>query len=268
MNLSKALRLFPLAFKRPIEFYDRLSNHFESRLTHPSQCLPAYQTSEYDEVLRAIERCVGSCLDGFLKEPALMEIETEVQRHVGQLACRGQCETRYNADLALARLCYALCRATKPKIVVETGVCYGVTSAFVLKALETNGLGSLHSIDLPPMGITVGALVPEVLRPRWELHIGLSRRLLPKLLRHLRRVDFFIHDSGHTYRNMRREFLDVSGFLAPGAVVLADDVEGNTAFQEWTTGRDLAFSACLKESEKEALMGIAVLARNCDAMLG
>lgn len=107
-----------------------------------------------------------------------------------------------------------------------------------------------------------------MLRHGWELHTGRSRRLLPKLLRRFGRVHFLIHDSANTYRNMRRELLDVSGFLAPGAVLLADDVEGNTAFQEWTTGRDLAFSACLKEPEKAALMGIALLARSCDAMLG
>ena len=44
-------------------------------------------------------------------------------------------------------------------------------------------------------------------------------------------IDFFVHDSLHTYRNMHQEFEIVSPFLAPRAVVVADDVEGNSAFK-------------------------------------
>ena len=35
--------------------------------------------------------------------------------------------------------------------VVETGVAHGVTSRFILEALERNGRGFLWSIDLPPL---------------------------------------------------------------------------------------------------------------------
>jgi predicted O-methyltransferase YrrM len=34
-------------------------------------------------------------------------------------------------------------RKIKPKIVVETGVSFGVTSSFILQAMEDNGFGTL-----------------------------------------------------------------------------------------------------------------------------
>jgi predicted O-methyltransferase YrrM len=39
-------------------------------------------------------------------------------------------------------------RKIKPKIVVETGVSFGITSSFILQAMEENGFGTLYSIDL------------------------------------------------------------------------------------------------------------------------
>jgi predicted O-methyltransferase YrrM len=45
-------------------------------------------------------------------------------------------------------------------------------------------------------------------------------------------VDLFVHDSLHTYRNMRREFELVWPRLRTGGVILADDVERNRAFGE------------------------------------
>ena len=47
---------------------------------------------------------------------------------------------------------YLLVRSLKPETVVETGVCYGASSAYILQALKDNGRGVLYSIDLgnPP----------------------------------------------------------------------------------------------------------------------
>jgi predicted O-methyltransferase YrrM len=61
---------------------------------------------------------------------------------------------------------YILMRKIKPKIVVETGVSFGVTSSFILQAMENNGYGTLYSIDLPFQFATkeeVGNTVPKIL---------------------------------------------------------------------------------------------------------
>src|SRR5260370_30423521 len=92
----------------------------------------------------------------------------------------------HNGDFNLGRLCYATVRIKRPTVVVETGVCYGVTSSFILKALQVNGTGRLFSIDLPPLGDNaddfVGRLIPSELRSGWQLHRGSSRQVLPQVL--------------------------------------------------------------------------------------
>lgn len=162
----------------------------------------------------------------------------------------------------LARTCYAFCRALKLQVVLETGVAYGVTSAFILKALEVNNGGLLHSVDLPPLGHNadkfVGILIPEALKHRWRLHRGISKRVLSRLLPQLAQVDVFVHDSLHTYRNMQRELQLVTPYLARPAVVIADDVDGNLAFLEWVNSTCPAFWAILREVEKKSLFGVSV----------
>ncbi|MFO8109943.1 MAG: hypothetical protein R6U17_05410 [Thermoplasmata archaeon] len=44
---------------------------------------------------------------------------------------------------------YSLIRKNKPSTVIETGVCNGMSSAAILKALEDNDRGMLYSVDLP-----------------------------------------------------------------------------------------------------------------------
>ncbi len=142
---------------------------------------------------------------------------------------------RWAVDSILAHCCYLVCRVLRPEIVVETGVAYGVSSAFILKALQENGRGILHSIDLPSLRLGnsrfQGVAIPEPLRERWKLYRGTSSRVLPGLAEELGQVDFFLHDSLHTYRNMRQEFSTVWPRLPEGGVILADDVERNRAFR-------------------------------------
>ena len=117
---------------------------------------------------------------------------------------------------------------------VETGVAYGVSSAFILRALKENGHGTLFCVDLPPLrrdsDYFWGIAVSDELRGRWSLHRGTSASVLPRLFRKMPMVDLFVHDSLHTHRNMRREFDAVWPHLREGGLLLADDVERNRAF--------------------------------------
>jgi predicted O-methyltransferase YrrM len=151
---------------------------------------------------------------------------------------------------------YGLVRELKPSIAVETGVCNGVSTAFLLLALERNGEGELHSIDLPevagesyeagtfwdgkggaviPPGKEPGWMVPEQLRERWSLVLGRSQDELPPLLERVGEIDFFMHDSEHSYECMSFEFATAWSGLRPGGVLIADDVNVNTAWDEFTS---------------------------------
>jgi predicted O-methyltransferase YrrM len=139
-----------------------------------------------------------------------------------------------DGDARLAQIAWCLTRHVRPKRIVETGVGRGLLTRVILEALERNGAGRLWSIDLPPFLVPgaareSAAAVSDDLRHRWALLRGTSRRLLPRLVADYRRIDLFIHDSSHTTRNVRFELEQVWPALAPGGVVLIDDVEKNAA---------------------------------------
>jgi predicted O-methyltransferase YrrM len=263
LNSSKVLQLLALLPRRPREFYNRVATMVDSKTEIYRHGAPEYKTLPWDVLIQRLSLLLPADLKSFLHEEELSLVEEEVAGGIRALPSDAPFPLFHNGDFALARLCYMLVRVRRPLSVVETGVCYGVTSAFVLQALRTNGSGFLHSIDLPPLGKSadafVGRLVPNYLRSQWRLHRGRSSDLLPKVARELGQVDFFVHDSLHTYRNMQREFEIVTPFLAPKAVVVADDVQGNSAFNDWVSQVQPSYSAVLEEHSKQSLLGVAVL---------
>lgn len=148
---------------------------------------------------------------------------------------------------------YVICRLLQPRIVVETGVCWGFSSAFILYALEKNKLGNLYSIDLPhqpgqeiPEGRNCGWLVPRELMSRWELIIGSSKDRLPILLQKLNQIDIFYHDSHHSYENMLFEFDTVWNFIKPTGLLLSDDITENKAFDYFCNLKNCSNSKLFK----------------------
>ena len=258
----RILNLLSLLASHPGEVYGRLEGIVDSRLEPFRIPLPSYPISDTDRIDKALLNTLGVQLAPFLREPALRRIEEEVSQRINALPQNGPFSQSLNGDFHLARLCYALCRALRPANVIETGVCYGVTTAFLLQSLRESGGGILHSIDLPPLGKEaddfVGILVPEALRSRWKLQRGTSKSRLPELLRQIGEVDFFVHDSLHTYRNMQRELTMVTPFLSRPALVVSDDVEGNPAFAEWVGSVRPRYWAVLKQEAKPSLLGIAL----------
>lgn len=149
------------------------------------------------------------------------------------------------------RLQYALIRAVRPEVLVETGVANGFSTAYALRALDRNSCGRLYSIDIDhrefvPHGEEVGWVVPTRLRERWDLHLGDARDLLPPLLDELGRIDVFVHDSLHTYEHMRFEYETACPHLRPGGYLVSDDVLWNDAFPEFATSVPRAEHAVLR----------------------
>jgi len=146
---------------------------------------------------------------------------------------------------------YTVVRTLRPQVAVETGVANGFSTAFLLQALHANGEGRLHSIDLPrevgrayepgtfyegegragiPPGSEPGWLVPDELRERWTLILGRSQEELPPLLERVGTIDFFMHDSEHSFDCMWFEFNAAWPRLREGGVLVSDDVNSTEAF--------------------------------------
>lgn len=217
------------------------------------------------ELGRRLGEALGGDLERFLHEAPLLEIERQVGEGLRALSANPAFGMVHAADMSLARLCYAVCRLRKPLVVVETGVAYGVSSAFLLKALSVNGSGELRSIDLPPLAEgaddQVGRLVPADLRPRWSLRRGRSRHLLPEVVSGPASIDMFLHDSLHTYRNITFEFQTVWPKLPPGGVLISDDVDPNRAFENFARRPDVAFALTANQESKNAAFGAMVKSR-------
>jgi Methyltransferase domain len=117
--------------------------------------------------------------------------------------------------------------------VVETGVARGVSSAFILDALERNGTGRLWSIDLPPVspdwGNQTGIAVPPEVRHRWTYVRGAARRRLPGVIAECGPVGLFVHDGLHTTENVLFELRTVWPHVEPTGLVVVDDADHNDA---------------------------------------
>jgi predicted O-methyltransferase YrrM len=76
-------------------------------------------------------------------------------------------------------------------------------------------------------------MVPPTLRERWHLVLGRSQEELPPLLARIGEIDFFMHDSEHSYECMSFEFRTAWEALREGGVLVADDVNVNAAWEEF-----------------------------------
>jgi predicted O-methyltransferase YrrM len=156
-------------------------------------------------------------------------------------------------DVSSRTALYVLCRTLKPDVVVETGVASGMSSAFILRALDKNAKGKLHSIDVPwhtvkqiwqrnpadepiheqPIETKSGWIIPERLKERWDLTLGKTSEKLPALLKKIAPVDIFFHDSAHVYENMIWEFQTIWPNLRKGGIMMAHNIDKHSAFADF-----------------------------------
>jgi predicted O-methyltransferase YrrM len=147
---------------------------------------------------------------------------------------------------------YVLVRLLRPARILETGVYYGGNTVFLLKGLADNAHGELVSIDLPDSKIgeerhpgvgetelynsqvQPGFLVPPGLRSRWRLIEGSSLDEIPRLEGVF---DLYLHDSEHSFDFLQREIELAHSKLAPGAVLIVDDIDWSNAFYGFCAAR-------------------------------
>lgn len=168
--------------------------------------------------------------------------------------------TNYSLDDQAGMFLYVLCKIVKPDKVVETGVAYGLSSVYILQALHENQKGKLYSIDYVfrpwQSKEMIGKLIPEHLKNRWQLIFGTSSNNLKKLLTRLESTDIFIHDSLHTYANMKFEFETAWPFIRKGGFLLSDDVLSNNAFYHFSSSKNLKPIFLSQKGSSKSLMGI------------
>ncbi len=199
-------------------------------MSRKAQGTPATETGFVAGLLgageREIERTVNEIRENRVFHDAM---ETKQPRQGGRRVPRASVNDEVGTVL------YTICRRLQPENVVETGVASGVSSSYFLCALEENGRGRLHSIDLPTWEPDTGWIVPDYLRHRWELIGGRSAEKLGPLLKRLGTVKVFFHDGEHTYENMMWEYRTAWAALEPDGVLLSHNIDFTDAFPDFSS---------------------------------
>jgi predicted O-methyltransferase YrrM len=136
-------------------------------------------------------------------------------------------------------LLYALVRHFRPSVIVETGVANGYSSFYLLNAIMINNIGQLHSVDITNQ---VGEVLSEKEKGHWHLHIldeNDPHLSFQNLLLELPPIDFFLHDSDHSYQWVISELGSVWKKLSAGAIISADDVDYSYGFLDFCKERQL-----------------------------
>jgi hypothetical protein len=236
-QVNRFARAGLVVLRDPVEGVERvrekLANESEKWTSHG----PVTSDPDWESSLHASLHVDWPCEGAETFQTLWAEIVSSMQAR-GLEVGRGTFSGWDDADPALARAAWCLACHTKPTTVVETGVARGLTTRVMLEALEANGAGRLFSIDLAPpldddrLAVETGAAVTDALKGRWTFVEGSSRRRLPRLLRELGTIDLFIHDSRHTRRNIVFELEEAWPAVRPGGFLLADDIHGNSGFQD------------------------------------
>ena len=120
---------------------------------------------------------------------------------------------------------YAIARALRPRVIVETGVDRGLGSVLLCAALKRNTaegyLGRYYGTDINPYA---GVLLDAPWSEHGKILYGDSITSLSKLTE---TVDLFINDSDHSADYEYQEYQTVKPLLSPHAVVLGDNAHAN-----------------------------------------
>ena len=80
--------------------------------------------------------------------------KADFEKNISGLTCRGNPYGFTGMRPEVSKRLYGLVREFKPKTLVETGVCNGVSIAVILAVLARNEAGLFYSIDLPVLMIS------------------------------------------------------------------------------------------------------------------
>jgi len=270
--LSETIQQSPLLIAE--RTYNTAHPDYDARLVrnYPGCVLNHIRSSENAAFLALSRFAEGDCVPEQAWDAVLGEafVEASSVPYAAQVFARRSYVERYLSELERrhcahyvpgwvnledALFLYWLVRRLKPRTILQTGVCNGLSTAFMMLGLVKNGPeGTVRAIDLPavftardpswtiegkvygfviPEGKTSGWLVPEAYHERLEIWNGNAKDLLPKMVDEVDSIDLFYHDSDHSYNHMIFEFHQAKRKLSKDGLVVADDVAWNASLWDF-----------------------------------
>lgn len=167
--------------------------------------------------------------DSQLREHLLRHTKSSKEKYVADM------DVRFGRRIGW----YALARAIRPRVIVETGVDKGLGSCVLAAALMKNATegfpGRLIGIDINPRA---GYLLQAPYDQFGKIICGDSLATLRSLNEE---VDMFIHDSVHTPEFEFNEYLAVQPKLSRNAIVLSDNAHFTDRLLVWAQQNDRDF---------------------------
>lgn len=121
---------------------------------------------------------------------------------------------------------YAIVRACKLMLVVETGTDKGLGSLVLAEAISGNGFGCLITIDVEPSsGLLIGDAYEGIIEHIIDDSVSAITRLTD--------IDLFIHYSDHSTTHEMSEFEAAETRLSKTGLVISDNAHATTALAEW-----------------------------------
>jgi len=134
---------------------------------------------------------------------------------------------------------YALVRALKPKVVVETGVDKGLGSVVLVAALQRN---TAEGAPGEWIGIDINPAAGYLLQPPYDQPARMVYADSLTTLAALKEsVDVFIHDSDHSPDFETKEYEAVASKLSLQSVVLSDNAAHTNRLLDWALERKRQF---------------------------
>ena len=171
--------------------------------------------------------------------------DRELRDHIRVTTAQSDQAYRSDPTAAYARRIgwYAVVRAVKPKVVVETGVEKGIGSLVLCSALLRNAAegtgGHYYGFDLDPAS---GWLLKGKYAEVGTIIYGDS---CSNLAQFDKTIDVMVSDSAHTRNYELREYRTIADRLSPRAILLSDDAHVHDCLGEFAreTGRHFLFFA-------------------------
>ena len=200
------------------EYYNHTYHLTELNQQYLASYIAAVCGHEVGEIEGYIVELTG---DTALRELLIRRTNESRDRH------NSDAEPRYGRRLGW----YALLRATRPRVVVETGIDRGLGTVVMAAALKRNAdegsPGLVYATDIVP---DCGHLLAEPYKQFVRELIGDS---VESLSRFAEPVDVFLHDSDHRPEYEWAEFLAVEPRLHAASIVMSDNSQQSSKLREF-----------------------------------
>jgi len=161
-----------------------------------------------------------------MKHPVIEEIESS---GLTTLPDGTRVPIHGNVGLESGKIIQHAIEVTRPRMGLEVGLAFGMSTLYILEAMELHGGGHLIGMDPAQHDATWrGGGLHNVTRAgfgdRYSFHEESSQVVLPRLAAAGSRIQFAFIDGWHTFDHTLVDFFFIDKMLDVGGIIVVDDV--------------------------------------------